>query len=304
MTMTPTPLAVSPLCLGTNIFGWTADERESFAVLDAYVAAGHNFLDTADVYSAWVDGHSGGESEAVIGAWLRRRGNRDRVLVATKVGNLGGLAADNVRRCLEDSLLRLHTDYVDIYYLHRDVADVPLQETLGAVDDEVRRGRVRHVGLSNFSAARATEAIEICARDGLSPIRMLSPHYNLLERKYENRLAAVCAAHGIACVPYYALASGFLTGKYRPGVDVGSARGRLDGSRYLDDRGIAALAVLEAIALEHDTTLAAVALAWLRSRPTVVAPIASARTPEQLAQLLPMDAIELSDAELDRLSAV
>ena len=304
MTITPTPLAVSSLCLGTNIFGWTAGERESFAVLDAYVAAGHNFLDTADVYSAWVDGHSGGESEAVIGAWLERPGNRDRVLVATKVGNLGGLAADNVRRCLEDSLRRLRTDYVDVYYLHRDVADVPLQETLAAVDDEVRRGRVRHVGLSNFSAARATEAIEICERDGLAPIRMVSPHYNLLERKYEQRLAAVCAAHGIACVPYYGLASGFLTGKYRPGVDVGSARGRLDGSRYLDDRGIAALDALDAIALAHDTTVAAVALAWLRGRPTVVAPIASARTPEQLAQLLPMESVELSEAELQRLDAV
>ncbi|HEX5195361.1 MAG TPA: aldo/keto reductase, partial [Solirubrobacteraceae bacterium] len=217
MDSTATALDVSPLCLGTNIFGWTADERESVAVLDAYVAAGHNFLDTADVYSAWADGHSGGESETVIGAWLARRRNRDRIVVATKVGHLGGLSRDNIRRRLDDSLRRLRTDYVDIYYLHADVGDAPLQETLHTVDDEVRRGRVRHVGLSNFGSARVREAIEICARDGLAPIRMLSPHYNLLERDYERSLAAICAANGIACVPYYGLARGFLTGKYRPG---------------------------------------------------------------------------------------
>lgn len=304
MSVNPPTLDVSPLCLGTNIFGWTVDERQSFAVLDAYVAAGHNFLDTADVYSAWVDGHTGGESEAVIGSWLERRGHRDRVVLATKVGGFGSLAPDSVRRCLDDSLRRLRTDYVDIYYLHRDVADVPLADTLRAVDAEVRRGRVRRLGLSNFSAARTTEAIEICARDGLAPIAVVSPQYNLLERAYERKLAAVCAANGIACFPYYGLASGFLTGKYRAGSDVDSARGRLDGSRYLDERGIGALAVLDAVALHHQTTVAAVALAWLRSRPTVVAPIASARTPEQLAELLPMDSVKLTELELTRLDAV
>ncbi len=239
MSVNPPTLDVSPLCLGTNIFGWTVDERQSFAVLDAYVAAGHNFLDTADVYSAWVDGHTGGESEAVIGSWLERRGHRDRVVLATKVGGFGSLAPDSVRRCLDDSLRRLRTDYVDIYYLHRDVADVPLADTLRAVDAEVRPAGSAGWRLSNFSAARTTEAIEICARDGLAPIAVVSPQYNLLERAYERKLAAVCAANGIACFPYYGLASGFLTGKYRAGSDVDSARGRLDGSRYVDERGIA-----------------------------------------------------------------
>ncbi len=297
-TTSPIDLGLSPLCLGTNILGWTSDEAQSFAVLDAYVAAGQNTLDTADVYSAWVDGHTGGESETVIGAWLAARGNRDALVVGTKVGNLGGLSSENVHCCLEDSLGRLQTDYVDLYYLHRDVADVPLQETLRALDAAVQAGKVRHVGLSNFGAERTREAVAICEGEGLAPIRAVSPHYNLLERAYEGELADVCAEHGIVCLPYYGLASGFLTGKYRPGTDAGSHRGsRLDGSRYLDERGLRVLDVVEDVARSHDVPAAAVALAWLRGRPTVVSAIASARTPEQLADLTPMVDLELDDDE-------
>jgi aryl-alcohol dehydrogenase-like predicted oxidoreductase len=299
---TTTDLGLSPLCLGTNILGWTADQPQSFAVLDAFVAAGQTTLDTADVYSAWVDGHRGGESETVIGAWIASRRNRDAVVIGTKVGNLGGLTAGNVARCLEDSLRRLQTDYVDLYYLHRDVADAPLEETLGAVDAAVRAGKVRHVGLSNFSADRTREAVAICKREGLSPIRAVSPQYNLLEREYEDDLAGVCAEHGIVCLPYYGLASGFLTGKYRPGTDPGSQRGsRLDGSRYVTEHGLRVLDAVEEVAGAHGVPPAAVALAWLRDQPTVASPIASARTPEQLADLVPMVDLVLSDDERSRL---
>lgn len=303
MTATPAvELGLSPLCLGTNILGWTVDEPGSFAILDAYLAAGQNTLDTADVYSAWVDGHGGGESETVIGNWLASRRNRDAVVVGTKVGNVGGLSAENVRRRLEDSLRRLQTDYVDLYYLHRDAADVPLRETLREVDAAVRVGKVRHVGLSNFSPGRVREAVAICDAEGLAPIRVMSPHYNLLERAYEDELAAVCAEHGIACLPYYGLAKGFLTGKYQPGTEAGSRRGsRLDGSRYVNAHGLRVLEVVQDLARSHGVPPAAVALAWLRDRPTVVSPIASARTPEQLDDLLAMVDLTLGDDERRRL---
>jgi aryl-alcohol dehydrogenase-like predicted oxidoreductase len=304
MRIGTTDLDVFSLCLGTNIFGWTADQPQSFAVLDAYVAAGGNFLDTADVYSAWIDGHSGGESETVIGNWLADRGNRQELVIATKVGLLGGLTEAGIHQGIEASLRRLQTDYIDLYYVHLDDPEVPLLETLTALDALVRTGKVRYIAASNYKPDRLVEALAISEREGLARFVALSPHYNLMERSYETTLAELCARNDISCVPYYALAKGFLTGKYRRDQPVDSQRpGRHNGSAYLDDRGLRVLGALDAAAAAHETTLAAVALAWLRAQPTVIAPISSARTPEQLAELLPMTELTLTDAELERLSA-
>jgi aryl-alcohol dehydrogenase-like predicted oxidoreductase len=304
MRIGTTDLDVFSLCLGTNIFGWTADQPQSFAVLDAYVAAGGNFLDTADVYSAWIDGHSGGESETVIGNWLAARGNRQELVIATKVGLLGGLTEAGIHQGIEASLRRLQTDYIDLYYVHLDDPEVPLLETLTALDALVRTGKVRYIAASNYKPDRLVEALAISEREGLARFVALSPHYNLMERSYETTLAELCARNDISCVPYYALAKGFLTGKYRRDQPVDSQRpGRHNGSAYLDDRGLRVLGALDAAAAAHETTLAAVALAWLRAQPTVIAPISSARTPEQLAELLPMTELTLTDAELERLSA-
>jgi aryl-alcohol dehydrogenase (NADP+) len=302
-----TDLDVFPLCLGGNVFGWTADEAQSFAVLDAYAAAGGNFVDTADSYSAWVPGNSGGESEAIIGRWMKARGNRDRVVVATKVGRLPsrkGLRADTIRQAAEDSLRRLQTEAIDLYYAHGDDDQtIPVEETLGAFDELVRAGKVRYVAASNYEAPRLAEALAASEHAGLAAYVALQPHYNLVERDYERELAPLVAAKDLACVPYFALAMGFLTGKYRPGGPaVASARAGGAG-KYLEDGRAAVLDALDDVAAAHGTTVAAVALAWLRSQPTVVAPIASARTTEQLAELLPSVELELSADELARLGA-
>jgi aryl-alcohol dehydrogenase-like predicted oxidoreductase len=304
MRIGATDLDVFGLCLGTNIFGWTADQSQSFAVLDAYTAAGGNFLDTADVYSAWVDGHQGGESEAVIGNWLAARGHRQKFVIATKVGLLGGLSMAGIHQGIDDSLRRLQTDYVDLYYVHLDDPEVPLQETLTALDALVRAGKVRYIAASNYKPERLAEALAISEREGLARFVALSPHYNLMERSYETTLAELCAGNGISCVPYYALAKGFLTGKYRRGQPHETQRpGRHNGSAYLDERGLRVLGALDQTAAAHETTLAAVALAWLRAQPTVIAPVSSARTPEQLAELLPMIELDLTASELQRLGA-
>jgi len=299
-----TSLDVFPLCLGGNVFGWTADEKQSFAVLDAYAAAGGNFIDTADVYSAWVPGHAGGESETIIGRWMARRGNRDRMVIATKVGmfpDLGGLSAKTVRAAAQASLGRLQTDHIDLYYAHRDDPATPLEETLRAFDALVHEGKVRYVAASNFTEARLSEALATSGRLGLARYVALQPHYNLVHRsEYEGGLAALCAREGLACFPYYALASGFLAGKYRPGSKVESARAS-GAAKYLDERGLRVLAALDAIAAERRTTVAAVALAWLSARPAVVAPIASARTPEQLEELLAFISMRLREDERKRL---
>ncbi len=299
-------LDVFPLCLGGNVFGWTADEKQSFAVLDAYAAAGGNFVDTADAYSAWVPGHHGGESETILGRWLAARGNRDRMVIATKVGMLGslrGLAAPTIRAAAEGSLRRLGTDRIDLYYAHLDDAAAPLEETLGAFDGLVREGKVRYIAASNYTAPRLAEALAVSKRLGLARYVALQPHYNLVHRaEYEGALAELCVREGVACFPYYALASGFLAGKYRPGASVESARAGGAG-KYLDEKGLRTLAALDAIAAGRRTTVAAVALAWLRARPGVAAPIASARTPEQLAELLPVASLRLSDDEVVKLDA-
>jgi aryl-alcohol dehydrogenase-like predicted oxidoreductase len=300
-------LEVSRLCLGGNVFGWTADRDTSFAVLDAYVAAGGNFVDTADSYFWRAPGNSGGESETIIGEWMASRGNRDAVVVATKVGSWPerkGLSAKNIAEAVDDSLRRLRTDYIDLYYAHRDDPDTAQEETADAFDALVRAGKVRAIGASNFTAERLRSALEISARDGLASYVALQPHYNLMEREeYENALAPLVSSEGLACMPYYALASGFLTGKYRPDTQVDSERVEA-ALTYLDDRGRAVLAVLDEIAAGHEVPVAAVALAWLADQPTVTAPIASARTPEQLADLLPVLELQLTDDERRLLSHV
>jgi aryl-alcohol dehydrogenase-like predicted oxidoreductase len=306
-TLGATGLDVHPLCLGGNVFGWTADEAQSFAVLDAYAAAGGNFVDTADSYSAWVPGNTGGDSEALLGRWMASRGNRDAMVIATKVGMWAaqpGLGARNVRVAAEGSLRRLQTDRIDLYYAHEDDPGTPVEETVGAFDALVREGKVRHVAASNFGAARLRESLAVSDRDGLARYAALQPKYNLVARDgYEGELAGVCAAEGLACVPYAGLASGFLTGKYRPdGAQFDSARAR-GATSYLDERGARVLEALDAVAAAHDAPVAAVALAWLGAQPTVVAPIASARTPEQLAELLRAAELDLSAQELDRLGA-
>ncbi len=303
-----TQLDVFELCLGGNVFGWTLDEAGSFAVLDAYVAAGGNFIDTADVYSAWVRGNAGGESETIIGRWMAARGNRDELVIATKVGMLpsaNGLSAAAIRSGAEASLQRLQTDRIDLYYAHRDDHEVPLEETLQAFTELVREGKVREIGASNFAADRLQAALEVSARDGLAAYVALQPHYNLLDRDgYEGELRAVCERHGIACVPYYGLARGFLSGKYRPdGDDVDSRRAKGVLDTYANERGWAVLAELDRVAAAHGAPVAAVALAWLRAQPSVAAPIASATSASQLAELVASVTVELSADELGALAA-
>jgi aryl-alcohol dehydrogenase-like predicted oxidoreductase len=300
-----TDLEVSALCLGTNVFGWTADEAASFAVLDAFVDAGGTFVDTADSYNVFAEGLHGGESETIIGRWLARGGRRDAIVLATKVGKQPGflgLAPANVRAALEGSLRRLGTDHVDLYYAHVDDETVPLEETLGVFDALVREGKVRHVAASNHGSERLAEALAVAEREGLRPYVALQTHYNLVDREaYEGPLEEVCAAHGVACVPHWALASGFLTGKYRPGAAAPDTPRREDAEPYLDGRGVAVLEALDAVAGAHGVSQAAVALAWLRTRPTVIAPVASARSVEQLEALLDMARLDLRDEDVRRL---
>jgi aryl-alcohol dehydrogenase-like predicted oxidoreductase len=300
-----TDLDVYPLALGGNVFGWTADEEESFAVLDGYAAGGGNFIDTADVYSAWAPGNSGGESETILGRWLASRGTRDQTIIATKVGKhpqFQGLSAKTIRAAAENSLKRLETEYIDLYYAHADDEQTPLEETLGAFDALIREGKVRYIAASNYTAPRLAEALAVSDREGLARYVALQQHYNLVEReKYEGELADLVAREGLSSLPYYALASGFLTGKYRPGAKVQSQRAQ-GASAYLNEKGIKVLAALDEVAAAQNTAVAVIALAWLAAQPTVVAPIASARTTEQLPDLLRVSDVRLSDAELRKLN--
>ena len=299
-------LEVFPLALGGNVFGWTADQAQSFAVLDAYTAAGGNFVDTADGYSAWVPGNEGGESETVIGDWLAARGNRADVVLATKVGahpQYKGLSAVNIKAAAEESLRRLRTDYIDLYYTHFDDPTVPVEEILVALDELVRSGKVRAIAASNLSPERLQESLDFSDRAGLARYVALQPHYNLVSRDtYEGPLQDVASRGGLATVPYYALASGFLTGKYRPGAEVDSARAGSAGKHLESERGRRVLAALDEVAREHGAEIATVALAWLASRPTVVAPIASARTVEQLPALLGVAELALTETDLAKLT--
>ena len=298
-----TDLMVSPLCLGGNVFGWTADEATSFKILDGFVDAGLNFIDTADVYSAWVPGHTGGESESIIGRWIKARSNREKVIIATKVGWEQGLSAAHIRTAVEASLKRLQTDYIDLYQSHKDDPNTPLEETLSAHADLIRAGKVRAIGASNYSAARLQEALDVSARTGLPRYESLQPEYNLYDRAgYEAELEPLCSKEGLGVICYYALASGFLTGKYRSEADFGkSARGQRMG-KYLNERGYRILTALDEVAAQHRATPARVALAWLMARPSVTAPIASATSLDQLKDLVAATHLRLDPASVEHLT--
>jgi aryl-alcohol dehydrogenase-like predicted oxidoreductase len=297
----------APLCLGGNVFGWTLDEAASFRILDEFVGAGFDFIDTADVYSTWVPGHSGGESETIIGNWFHARGNRAKVILATKVGWLmppdhKGLSKANIVRAVENSLRRLQTDYIDLYQSHVDDTDTPLEETLGAFGDLIRQGKVRALGASNYSAARLSQALDLAEGGGLPRYDSLQPLYNLYDRAvFEDELEAVCVKRGVGAITYFSLASGFLSGKYRSEQDLaGRARGaRVE--KYLNARGTAILAALDEVAAAYGVTQASVALAWLMGRPGVTAPIASATSSSQLQAIIAAGSLNLDAASVARL---
>ena len=300
-----TELQVHPLCLGGNVFGWSANSVQSQEVLSAYESAGGNFIDTADMYSRWHTGNVGGESETIIGDWMRARGNRSEMVIATKVAKLAtrpGLSAANIAAAAEDSLRRLGTDYIDIYYAHHDDDEIPLEESLTAFNELVTAGKVRYLAASNYSAARLEEALKISRDLGMSEYLLLQPNYNAIVRnEYEGDLMAVAVKEDIPVLPYFSLAAGFLTGKYQPGVEVDSVRAG-DMPDYKNDRGWAILDAITEIAKQENTSIAAVALGWLRAQPGVVTPIASARTIEQLAEILPV--VELSAEQVAQVNAL
>lgn len=301
-----TDLDVFPLSLGGNVFGWTADQASSFDVLDAYAAGGGNFVDTADGYSAWVSGNSGGESETIIGRWLAARGNRDQMVIATKVGSFAeapGLSRSSILKGVDDSLRRLGTDYIDLYYAHKDDPATSIEETVAAFAELVSKGKVRAVAASNFSPARLAESLAFAVASSAPRYVALQPHYNLVHRNdFEGELQDLVAAEGLVTVPYYALASGFLTGKYRSGA-ADSDSSRAEGAaRYLDERGRRVLAALDQVAAEKSSSVTSVALAWLAAQPTVIAPIASASKVSQVADLLASATLSLSEEQLAALS--
>lgn len=305
-------LQVSPIMLGGNVFGWTIDEQASFRILDAFVDRGFNFIDTADMYSNWVPGHSGGESETIIGKWFAQSGKRDRVLIATKVGmevnGQKGLSKAHIVRSAEDSLRRLQTDRIDLYQSHQDDPDTNFEETFGAYAQLIQEGKVRVIGASNFKAERLTQALEAAQKGNLPQYQSLQPEYNLYDRNdYETNLEPLVKKSGIGVIPYFSLAAGFLTGKYRSEADLKDrSRGGMV-QKYLNERGHRILEALDAVAQEYGSTPAAVALAWLIARPTITAPIASATTVEQLDSILAAAGLPLSPKSivyLDTESAV
>jgi len=309
-TLGQSDLQLAPLVLGGNVFGWTADQATSFSILDAFVDGGGNTIDTADGYSVWVPGHVGGESETIIGQWLKQRGRRDDVIIATKVGwevdaDHKGLKKDYIQRAVEGSLRRLNTDYIDLYQSHKDDPTTPVEETLGAYAELVQAGKVRVIGASNFSAARLRESLEASAKHGLPRYESLQPLYNLYDRaEFEHDLLPLVREQNIGVIPYYGLAAGFLTGKYRTEADLQkSARGGGVGQKYLNEKGLRILAVLDVVAARHQATPAQVALAWLLAQPGLTAPIASATSPEQVTELLGATELALSSEDLGQLSA-
>jgi aryl-alcohol dehydrogenase-like predicted oxidoreductase len=302
-------LEVSPLCLGGNVFGWTADEKMSFAILDAMVAAGLNFIDTADVYSKWAAGNHGGESETIIGKWFKRSGKRDQVVIATKVGmelaaDKRGLSRSYIFRAVEDSLKRLQTDRIDLYQAHTDDRETPLQETLSAFSELIKQGKVRAIGASNYTKERLKEALEASKRHGFVRYESLQPEYNLYDRAdYETNLEPLCLQEGLGVIPYYSLASGFLTGKYRSKADLRKSPRGGKVEKYLDERGFRILNALDRVAKQYEAKPAAVALAWLMARPSITAPIASATSVEQLNDLVQSTRLELDQEAIDLLDA-
>jgi aryl-alcohol dehydrogenase-like predicted oxidoreductase len=304
LTIPETDLVVHPLCLGGNVFGWSADEKQSHDVLNAYASHGGNFIDTADVYSEWKEGNKGGESESIIGTWLKSQ-DRSKFVIATKVAKLStrpGLRPENIIAACNDSLRRLQTDCIDIYYSHNDDPEVPMAETLGAYAQLISEGKVRYIAASQHTGARLQEALNISKEQGLPSYIALQDHYNLMERKsFESEQQEVLATNGLSALPFFSLARGFLSGKYRKGVVVDSVRA--DGVKeYQDEKGWAVVAALDEIARAHNSSVSAIALAWLRSNPQVSTPIASARTVEQLDEII--EVVHLSSDEVSRLSTI
>jgi aryl-alcohol dehydrogenase-like predicted oxidoreductase len=302
-------LEVSPLAFGGNVFGWTVDEATSFSLLDAWVDAGFNLIDTADVYSSWVPGHAGGESETIIGKWLKQGGKRDRVVLATKVGKpMGperkGLKPGYIRQAVEESLRRLQTDHIDLYQSHDDDADTPLADSLGAFGELIAAGKVRAIGASNYSAPRLALALEASEKHGLPRYESLQPLYNLYDRAvFEDALEPLCLKHGVGVINFYALAAGFLTGKYRSEADAGkSARGKNTTAKYLNPRGLKILAALDQVAKGINATPARVAIAWQIARPGITAPIASATSLAQLAELAAAAELKLDARDIESLN--
>jgi aryl-alcohol dehydrogenase-like predicted oxidoreductase len=301
-------LEIAPLAFGGNVFGWTADEQTSFKLLDAFVSAGFNLIDTADVYSAWAQGNQGGESETIIGRWLKRSGRREQIIIATKVGmemrGAKGLSKSYILRSAEDSLRRLQTDYIDLYQSHQDDPETPLEETLEAYAELMRQGKVRVIGASNYDARRLREALVTSEREGLPRYESLQPLYNLYDREaFEAELEPLCLERNVGVINYFALASGFLSGKYRSEADAErSARGGGVVKKYLNERGLKILYALDEVAGRLKSTPAQVALAWLIARPSITAPIASATSLEQLSELTKATELELDETSLELLN--
>ena len=306
ITLPETDLVVHELCLGSNIFGSNADEAQSHAVLDAYRNLGGNFIDTADAYNQWVEGHIGGESEKVIGSWLKKVDNRAEIVIATKVSKMNsrpGLSAANIFAACEESLNRLQTDYIDLYYSHGDDLDVPMEETLGAYAQLIAQGKVRYIAASNFSPERLRLSLEVSRDNNLPSYVAVQEKYNLVDRAtYEGEMAQTVAEFGLSNIPFYGIARGFLSGKYRPGVTEVDSKRAAGALEYANEKNFAVLEAIDSIAKVHNAPVSAIALAWLRSQPTVSTPIASARTVEQLHEIIQI--IELSAEELAKLSAL
>ena len=300
-----TDLTIYPLCLGGNVFGYSADKDNSEAVLSFYADNGGNFIDTADMYSQWAPGHIGGESETIIGNWMKKRGNRTQMIIATKVGKLDtkpGLSPSNIISACEDSLKRLGSDYIDIYYSHQDDLDTPIEQTLGAYDSLIKAGKVRYIAASNFTPERLQESLDISKELNLSSYIASQDQYNLMDRGYESTLMPTLKSNGLSQIPFYGLARGFLTGKYRKGRTVESIRANGVNTSYANDRGWAMIEKLDQIAKDKNTSVAAVALAWLRAQITVAAPIASATNLGQVKELMPIIKLELEELEILSLS--
>ncbi len=303
-----TGIEVSPIALGGNVFGWTVDEATSFQLLDSWVASGFNFIDTADVYSNWVPGHPGGESETIIGNWMKRHGNRKKVVIATKVGHemspdKKGLKRDYIIRACEDSLKRLQTDYIDLYQSHKDDPDTPQEEVLATYGELIKQGKVRAIGASNFTAERLSEALQISAKHGYPAYQALQPLYNLYDRSdYEANLEHLCREKKLAVIPYFSLAAGFLTGKYRSEEDLAKSPRGERVKRYLDDRGFRILKTLDTIAQQIDSTPGKIAIAWLLARHSITAPIASATNQIQLHDLIAATKLKLAQSHIEMLN--
>jgi aryl-alcohol dehydrogenase-like predicted oxidoreductase len=301
-------LEVAPLALGGNVFGWTVDEPTGFKLLDAFIAAGFNLVDTADIYPRWVPGNQGGESEAIIGNWLKQSGKRHEVIVATKVGmdmgdNKQGLSKDHILRSADDSLRRLQTDYIDLYQSHKDDPDTPLEETLETYAQLIKAGKVRAIGASQYSAARLAEALDVSKRLGIPRYESLQPLYNLYDRAaYEAELEPLCVDEGLGVINFYSLAAGFLTGKYRSEADLSKSQRGGTVKKYLNERGFRIVNALDQVAAQYQSTPAQVALAWLIARPSITAPIASATSLEQLNDLVEATKLELGQAAIDVLN--